>query len=198
MELNYMSDVIKKYKSKNQILFSRDSLYLQELLELIRLQSHRTLILWSFMCIEDIIDELKEKYPNEERPVKAFNLCKAWSRGEVKMQVAKKALLEVHSIAKEIDDPVDIALFHAIGQGCAVVHVETHAIGLPIYELTAIVRKYGINNCEDAIKAKINTYIKNLKICEKEIKNNNLKWANFLQNDNIPNKEMMLFKKRGV
>lgn len=193
MELNYMSDVIKKYKTKNQILFSRDSLYLQELLELIRLQSHRTLILWSFMCIEDIIGELKEKYPNEERPANALKLCKAWSRGEVKMQVAKKALLEVHSIAKEIDDPVDIALFHAIGQGCAVVHVETHAIGLPIYELTAIVRKYGINNCEDAIKDKINLYIKNLKICEKEIKNNNLKWADFLQNDNIPNKEMMLF-----
>lgn len=196
MKEDILEDVRIKYEKKNKILFSRDSKCLQGLLDLIRKQKHRTIVMWAFISIEDIYNELIKKYPNEDRLERGISLCKAWSRGDIKMPVAKKALLDIHAIAKEIDNPYDIALFHAIGQGCATVHVETHAIGLVMYELTAIVLKYGIDNCEEAILSKINKYIINLKLCEKEIINNKDKWASFLLNDDVPNKEMELLKKK--
>lgn len=56
------------------------------------------------------------------------------------MPAARRAILAAHAAAKETADPVSIALCHAIGQACGTVHVETHAIGLAMYELTALVR----------------------------------------------------------
>lgn len=195
ISIDMLNDVEIKLKNNNKILFYRDSLVLQELLKLIRLQNHRTLVLWAFMTVEKIVDKLKIKFPNEKRIDNAIELCKQWAQGEVKMPVAKKAILEVHQIAKEIDDAVDIALIHAIGQGCAVVHVETHAVGIVVYELSAIVIKFGIKNCAELIDEKLSQYISDLKLCIKKAKEPNLKWSNFLLDDTKANKEMLLYNK---
>jgi hypothetical protein len=98
-------------------------------------------------------------------------------------------------MAKEIKNPVHIALCHAVGQACAAVHVETHAIGLPIYELGAIVKQYGINNCQNTIENKIKYYIETLNYCEKNIDNDRDNWADFLLDDSRPNKEKLLLNK---
>lgn len=66
------------------------------------------------------------------------------------MPIAKKAILDSHAVAKETEDRIYAALCHAIGHYGATVHVETHAIGLPFYELTAIVMECGYNNYQDA------------------------------------------------
>ena len=58
-------------------------------------------------------------------------------------------------------------LCHAVGQGCGTVHVETHAIGLVVYELTAIVRMYGIDDCEQMLIKRINEYQTYLLECAK-------------------------------
>lgn len=75
-------DVEQKLKKKNKILFSRDSQCLQELKMLIEQQEHCTLVMW------------------------ALDLCEKWSRGKIKMPVAKRAILDAHAVAKEIDDKV--------------------------------------------------------------------------------------------
>lgn len=62
---------------------------------------------------------------------------------------------QVHALAKGLADPGDIALCHAACKACAAVHVEIHAIGLPIYELAAIVRTHGLENYEKAAVEKI-------------------------------------------
>jgi hypothetical protein len=192
---NWLDDVKIKLLKKNQLLFSRKSACLQELLELIRKQNHRTLVMWVFICVEEPLKILKENYPDEKRPEDAIRLCKEWAKGKVKMPIAKKALLQVHTMAKEIKNPVHIALCHAVGQACAAVHVETHAIGLPIYELGAIVKQYGINNCQNTIENKIKYYIETLNYCEKNIDNDRDNWADFLLDDSRPNKEKLLLNK---
>lgn len=48
MVLTYFKDVMIKLKKRNKILFDRNSPSLQKLLELIRVQNHRTLVLWAF------------------------------------------------------------------------------------------------------------------------------------------------------
>lgn len=191
----WLDEVKIKLSKKNQLLFSRESSCLQELLELIRKQKHRTLVMWALICVEEPLKILKEKYPNDNRPEEAIKLCKDWAKGKIKMPIAKKALLQVHAIAKEIENPTDISLCHAIGHACATVHVETHAIGLPIYELSAIVKQYGIDNCKNPIENKIKYYIKTLNYCEKNIDNDKNSWADFLLDDSSLNKEKLLIDK---
>lgn len=137
-------DVMARVHRKNKILFTRESECLKSLLEQIRKESHQTLILWSFANIEEIIIELRLQGKYDQKIEVALNLCKRWASGHEKMKEAKKALLEVHALAKETEDPVGIALFHAIGQGLSTVHVETHAIGLVLYELSSIVKNMGL------------------------------------------------------
>lgn len=174
-----LEDVKIKYYKKNKLLFSKDSICLQELLELIKKQNHRTLIIWSLKCANETVSHLE----NNETINEALTLSKEWAEGKIKMPIAKKAILKVHALAKLTNNPVDIALYHAIGHACATIHVETHAIGLPIYELTSIVHKYGIDNCKDQIEEKIVYYIKNLIDSKKYLQNHSQDWAPFLLKD---------------
>lgn len=187
-------DVELKIKRKNKILFTRESKCLKQLLELIRMQKHKTLVLWAFCCVEELIKIYDFKYPNDFRPTIAYETCKKWASGEIKMREAKICILECHSIAKELDDEYYIAICHAIGQGLSTVHVETHAIGLVMYELTSIVLK-NRDNYYEKVNDKINWYIKILKYFEENVDNTQNKWASFLEKD-IPNKEMILYNKK--
>ena len=98
-------------------------------------------------------------------------------------------------MAKEVTSLTDAALCHAVGQACATVHTETHAIGLPIYELTAIVRDYGIEECTPYLKEKLSYYRLALEQCRKEADSPEYKWAPFLLDDSRPNKEKIRLEK---
>ncbi len=190
-----IQDVRDKWKRNNKLLFTRESACLQELLSLIRLQSHKTLALWALTCVQQPIDRLKERYPTDTRPETARLLSMQWAAGQIKMPAAKQAILQVHAMAKELDNPPDIALCHAVGQACSAVHVETHAIGLPIYELTALVQEYGLEACEAALVRRIAQYISCLHTCAEEANSPTLQWAAFLKDDTRPNKEQLLWEK---
>lgn len=176
------SDVKTKLVKKNKILFSKDSKCLKELIELMKKQDHRTLVLWAFDCVETPLTMFEIKYPNEDRPRIAYDYCQRWAKGEVKMPVAKNAIIRCHSVAKDIEDECYIALVHAIAQGLSTVHIGTHALGLPIYELTAIVRN-NPTGFEVEVNRKIQQYIDKLIYYEKHRDNIVRKWASFLSND---------------
>ncbi|SHJ91048.1 hypothetical protein SAMN05444401_0102 [Clostridium amylolyticum] len=196
-EINTMfSDVEIKLKKRNKILFSRDSECLQELIRLIQLQNHRTLVMWALDCAKVPLKEFEEKYPNERRPRICLELCEAWARGRIKMPIAKRAILDSHAVAKEIDDSEYGALCHAIGHAGAAVHVETHALGLPIYELTAMVLKYGKNNFQKPVSEKINYYYNRMLYWQENTDKLGLDWAGFLLDNTKPNKERLLDEKR--
>ena len=55
-------DVELKIKRKNKMLFTRESKCLKQLLELIRMQKHKTLVLWAFCCVEELIKIYNFKY----------------------------------------------------------------------------------------------------------------------------------------
>ena len=189
------SDVKIKIKKKNKILFSRDSLCLQELMRLIEMQNHRTIVLWALDCAQTTLAQFEAKYPNELRPRTALDLCQAWSRGEIKMPMAKRAILDSHAVAKEIDDEYG-ALAHAIGHAGATVHVETHALGLAIYELTAIVLKYGKDEFQRPVSEKIDFYCQRLLYWQENTDKLGYVWADFLADDSRDNKEEILNEKR--
>jgi len=177
------SDVEIKYKKRNKILFSRDSECLQELIGLIQLQKHRTLVMWALDCAKLTLEQFEIKYPDERRPRICLKLCESWARGKIKMPIAKRAILDSHAVVKEIDDNEYGALCHAIGHAGATVHVETHAIGLPIYELTALVLKYGIDNFQKPVSEKIAYYSDRLLYWRENTDKQRLDWAAFLLDD---------------
>ncbi|MDP4090607.1 MAG: hypothetical protein Q8930_15255 [Bacillota bacterium] len=190
------SDVEFKLKKRNKILFSRDSQCLQELIKLIQLQNHRTLVMWALDCAKLPLEQFETKYSDERRPRTCLELCADWSRGKIKMPIAKQAILDSHAVAKEINDSEYGALCHAIGHAGATVHVETHALGLPFYELTAIVLKHGKDNFPKPVSEKIDYYYYRLLYWQKNTDKLELHWADFLLNDTKPNKERLLSEKR--
>ena len=189
-------DVEVKLKKRNKILFSRDSQCLQELMELIQLQNHRTLVMWALDCAKLPLVQFETKYPDEHRLRICLELCEDWAKGKIKMPKAKRAILDSHAVAKEINDAEYIALCHAIGHAGATVHVETHALGLPIYELTALVLKYGKDNFSKPVSEKIAYYNARLLYWQENIDKFRLDWADFLLDDTRPNKERLFRERR--
>lgn len=192
------SDVEMKLKKKNKILFTRDSQCLQELIKLIEQQNHRTLVMWALDCGRNTLVQFESKYPDEQRPRTALELCESWSKGKIKMPAAKRAILASHAVAKEISDEVYGALAHAIGHAGATVHVETHALGLPIYELTAIVLSYGKDEYQKPVGEKVHYYYQRLLYWQEYTDNTESLWASFLADDSRPNKEKLLNQKRKI
>ncbi|MDF2606816.1 MAG: hypothetical protein K0S34_1011 [Bacillales bacterium] len=190
------SDVEIKLKKRNKMLFSRDSQCLQELKNLIQIQKHRTLVMWALDCAKMTLEQFEIKYPDERRPRTCIELCETWARGKIKMPIAKRAILDSHAVAKEIDDLEYGALCHAIGHAGATVHVETHALGLPSYELTAIVLKYGKDDFANPVTEKINYYYDRLLYWQENTERFEHDWAKFLLDDTRPNKERLLDEKR--
>lgn len=126
--MNWIEEVNIIIKKKNQVLFGKDSEYLQDLISLFQNQNHRVMALWAFDFAAESIAVLEEKYPEEMRPREALKAVRDWSAGKQKMRPAQRKILDCHAFAKEIDCKEDIALCHAIGQACAVVHTAGHAI----------------------------------------------------------------------
>ena len=177
----WLTEVRAKAKRHNQILFSRDSLLLAELSRLIEQTNRRALILWALELAEEIVRELAEKHPEDHRPREAIAASRAWASGEIKMPIAKQAILNCHAMAKELTNPADIARCHAVGQACSVVHTAGHALGYPLYALTAIVLELGLDDCRDFIEQRVMYYTQRLCYWMEYEKTCQQKWAGFLK-----------------
>ena len=176
----WLAEVKAKSKRKNQILFSKDSLLLENLSRLIDQTNRRALVLWALELAEETAVQLEAKYP-DHRPREAVAATRSWAAGEIKMPIAKGAILNCHTMAKELTDSADIARCHAVGQACSVVHTEGHALGYPMYELTAIVQELGPDGCRDSVEQRVTYYEQRLRYwieCEKTFHGN---WASFLK-----------------
>ena len=174
------SDVESRIKRKNKILFSHDSQCLKSLFDLVMQQSHKVLIMWALDGATSILPQLETKYIGETRFSECIELSERWATGDIKMKHAKQAILDVHAIAKTLDDQEMVALCHAIGQACSTVHVKTHAIGLVLYELTSIVLKYDKAHYQEAVIDKINDYHQKLIYWSNNPNVEQRIWAKFL------------------
>ena len=177
----WFAEVKAKAKRKNQILFSKDSLLLTDLYQLITQVNRRALILWALELAEESARVLAEKYPEDHRPREAIAASRAWAASEIKMPIAKRAILNCHAMAKELTEPADIARCHAVGQACSVVHTAGHALGYPMYELTAIVLELGLDDCRDAVEHRVRYYEQRLHYWAEHEKSCSQNWASFLR-----------------
>ncbi|HIS49735.1 MAG TPA: hypothetical protein IAA80_04435 [Candidatus Gallacutalibacter pullistercoris] len=193
METDWLEIVLEKHKRKNRVLFTRESPCLQNLLEILRRQPRLAVVQWALDCAEETAARLCQRVPDDPRPQEALELCRLWVHGTIRMNEARPAILAVHAAAKETGDPVTAALYHALGQGCSAVHTEAHAIGLPIYELTALALEYSLENCRAVVENQIHHY--EALLLYRESLEEKGPWAPFLLRKR-PNREQLLYEKK--
>lgn len=161
-KMEWIDEVRAKLLKGDRILFSKNTVYLQDLALLFSQQEHRVMALWAFEFAEETVATLERKYPNETRPREALEAARDQAAGKTKMRLAQRKILDCHAFAKEISVKADIAMCHAVGQACAVVHTAGHAIGYPMYDLTSIVFEYGIENGVEVVERRKWAYIQKL------------------------------------
>ena len=177
----WLTEVKVRVKRKNAILFTKDYSLLAPLLSLAEGANRRALILWALDLAEEITLQLEKSYPTDPRPRQALDAARAWATGYIKMPLARCAILDCHAMAKELDSPADAARCHAVAQACSVVHTSGHALGLPIYELTALVMEHGLDNCHDAVESRASHYVNLLRYWLEQEPQTELPWAGFLK-----------------
>lgn len=178
--MDWLKEAENKLKNKRQILLSRDSDLLIPLELLINSQNRKTITLWALDLAKESSDFLVKKYPDEKAIKEVVEFSKKWAEGMIKMPAAKGKILECHDVAKRLDNKSDIALVHAVAQGCSVVHTVKHAMGYPIYELTSIIYTMGIDNCKEAVESRNREYIDRLLYFSDENIYSKRKWADFI------------------
>ena len=178
--MNWLDEAQIKLKRKNQVLFAKDAEFLQDLIMLFREQNHKTMVLWALDLAAESVAKMEEKYSDETRPREALEAAQAWAAGMIKMRPAQRKILDCHAFAKEIGSKEDIALCHAIGQACAVVHTAGHAIGYPMYELSAIIYRLGIEHCSEAVELRKQEYVNKLLYWSEHIGDYEGEWADLM------------------
>ena len=178
--MDWQDEVRGRLAKKNQILFGKDSPYLRDLDALFRGQSHRTMVLWALDLAEGSVLELEAAYPGERRPREALEAARDWAAGKIKMREAQRKILDCHGLAREVSSPADAAVCHAIGQACSVVHTAGHAMGYPIYDLTAIVYRLGLGNCREQVERRKEEYVDRLLWWAGRPEKDAGEWAGFL------------------
>jgi Cft2 family RNA processing exonuclease len=77
-------------------------------------QDHRLLALWAADCAEHVLPYFEERYPKDDRPHRAIEAARAWTRGEIRVGQARAA-----------------------GHAAATAHVAGHARGAAAYAVKA-------------------------------------------------------------
>lgn len=168
----------RRLNEGRKILFRKEDVELRALYEQTVQADHRSLIVWAFACAEDASEVLRQAYPLDDRVERCLALCRAWAGGEIRMPQAKRAILDLHAMAKELHSVEHVALCHAIAQGCSTVHTLKHAMGLVLYELTALVHRHGIYQAEPHLMQRIKYYQSALDLAIAQPKDG--PWAAFL------------------
>lgn len=125
----------------------------QEFWESYNKEDHKALARWAIDCAKRVLPLFVEKYPHEKRPQQALEVLEEWIKtGEFKMSVIRKASLDSHAAAREVEKEDEAACFvaRACGQTVATAHVPAHAIGASYYALKAI-KAVTPNNADAAV-----------------------------------------------
>ena len=97
---------------------------------------HHRLALWAAECAQHVLPLFEAVQPNDDRPRRAIELARAWTRGEVTMTQARTAAGFANAAARELSGAPRYAAY-AAGQAAAVAHVAAHQLGAAAYAIKA-------------------------------------------------------------
>src|SRR5919201_824578 len=97
---------------------------------------HHLLAIWAADCAQHVLHLFEEMQPNDDRPRRAIESARAWTRGEVTMSQSRAAGGHAMAAARDKRGAARHAAY-AAGQAGAVAHVAAHELGAAAYAIKA-------------------------------------------------------------
>jgi hypothetical protein len=98
---------------------------------------HHLLARWAADCAEHVLPLFEAVQPDDDRPRRAIELARAWTRGEVMMIQSRTAAGHANAAARELVGAARYAAY-AAAQAAAVAHVAAHELGAAAYAIKAV------------------------------------------------------------
>ena len=98
---------------------------------------HHLLAVWAADCAQHVLHLFEEMQPNDDRPRRAIELTRAWTRGEITMSQSRTAGGHAMAAARELSGAARHAAY-AAGQAAVVAHVAAHELGAAAYAIKAV------------------------------------------------------------
>jgi hypothetical protein len=105
---------------------------------LLDLSRHRLLARWAADCADHVLPLFASQYPDDDRPRRAIETARAWSRGRATVNEARKAAFAAHAAAREASDPAAREVARAAGHAVATAHMADHELGAAAYAIKAV------------------------------------------------------------
>src|ERR687898_907557 len=74
---------------------------------------HHLLALWAADCAQHVLHLFEEIQPNDDRPRRAIELARAWTRGEVTMTQARTSAGHANAAARDLSGAARYAAYAA-------------------------------------------------------------------------------------
>jgi len=113
---------------------------------------HRLLAVWAAACAEHVLHFFECAHPADERPRRAIELARAWTRAEITMTQARTAAFAAHAAAREASSAAKEAA-RAAGHAVAVAHMADHELGAAAYAIRAVRAAVNPDDRDDAGRA---------------------------------------------
>lgn len=97
---------------------------------------HHLLAQWAADCAQHVLHLFEEVQPDDDRPRRAIDSARAWTRGEITMSQSRAAGGHAMAAARDLSGAARHAAF-AAGQAAAVAHVAAHELGAAAYAIKA-------------------------------------------------------------
>jgi hypothetical protein len=97
---------------------------------------HHLLARWAADCAEHVLPFFEAARPEDDRPRRAIESVRAWTRGEMRMMEARNSAGDANDAARELVGAPRHAAY-AAGQAAAVAHVAAHDLGAAAYAILA-------------------------------------------------------------
>lgn len=94
---------------------------------------HSSLALWAADCAEHVLPRFEQAHPDDDRPRKAIEAARAWTRGEIRVGEARTAAFAAHAAARGADQSPARAAARAAGQAAGTPHMAGHAAHAAAY-----------------------------------------------------------------
>ena len=105
---------------------------------LLDVASHRLLASWAADCAEHVLLLFTAKDPEDDRPRRAIETARAWSRGEASVGEAREAAFAAHAAARSASDAAAREVARAAGHAVATAHMADHELGAAAYAIKAV------------------------------------------------------------
>ena len=99
-------------------------------------EQHRQLMQWAIDCAEHVLPVFGDKL--DPRLTNALKVAEEWRQGKASVGAARNAAYEILKLARELSNPVAIAVARSVGHAVSTAHMADHSLGAALYALKAI------------------------------------------------------------